>query len=88
MFSWMRKSGSKDTLKDRLELVLAYDRANLEPGRFEDLRRDLLEVVERYFPTGHGQIEIEQKGKMMVLMANIPVDPSRSERRVNEVPPT
>lgn len=49
MFSWMKGRRSKETLKDRLELVLAYDRAKIPPGKVEALRNDLLEVVRRYF---------------------------------------
>ena len=51
MFSWLKRGRSKETLKDRLELVLAYDRAKIPPGKVEALRNDLLEVVQRYFPS-------------------------------------
>ncbi|WP_026298623.1 cell division topological specificity factor MinE [Deinococcus aquatilis] len=74
MFSWMKRGRTKETLKDRLELVLAYDRAQIPPGKVDALRQDLLEVVKRYFPTGSSSIEIEQRGDMVVLMANIPID--------------
>ncbi|WP_221091419.1 cell division topological specificity factor MinE [Deinococcus aquaedulcis] len=76
MFSWMKRGRTKETLKDRLELVLAYDRAQIPPGKVDALRNDLLEVVKRYFPTGHSSVEIEQRGDMVVLMANIPLDES------------
>ena len=42
MFSWLNKRRSKETLKDRLELVLAYDRAQIPPGKVDALRNDLL----------------------------------------------
>ncbi len=74
MFSWLKRGRTKETLKDRLELVLAYDRAQIPPGKVEALRNDLLEVVRRYFPTGQSSIEIEQRGDMVVLLANIPID--------------
>jgi cell division topological specificity factor len=74
MFSWMNKRRSKETLKDRLELVLAYDRAQIPPGKVEALRNDLLEVVKRYFPAGNSSVEVEQRGDMVVLMANIAID--------------
>ena len=56
MFSWLKKGRSKETLKDRLELVLAYDRAQIPPGKVDALRNDLLEVVKRYFPTGNSSV--------------------------------
>jgi len=37
------------------------------------LRRDLMEVVQRYFPTTGSNVEIEQRGDTVVLVANIPL---------------
>jgi len=74
MFSWMNKRRSKDTLKDRLELVLAYDRAQIPPGKVDALRNDLLEVVKRYFPAGNSSVEIEQRGDQVVLSASISLE--------------
>ncbi len=73
----MKRGRSKETLKDRLELVLAYDRAQIPPGKVDALRQDLLEVVRRYVPTGNSSVEIEQRGDMVVLMANIQLDEDR-----------
>ena len=73
---WGRNKRSKETLKDRLELVLAYDRAQISPGKVDALRRDLMEVVERYFPSQGRQgpnVEVEQRGDTVVLVANIPL---------------
>lgn len=74
MFGWFRGRRSKETLKDRLELVLAYDRAKIAPGKVEALRNDLLEVVQRYFPSGNSKVEVEQDGDKVVLMASISID--------------
>lgn len=83
MFSWLNKRRSKDTLKDRLELVLAYDRAQIPPGKVDALRNDLLEVVKRYFPAGSSNVEVEQRGDQVVLMASIALDeqPENTGRR-------
>ncbi|MBI0446744.1 cell division topological specificity factor MinE [Deinococcus sp. DB0503] len=83
MFSWLKGRRSKDTLKDRLELVLAYDRAQIPPGKVDALRNDLLEVVKRYFPAGSSNVEIEQRGDQVVLMASIALDeqPENTGRR-------
>lgn len=76
MFGWFksREERSKEALRDRLELVLAYDRANVSPGKIDALRADLLEVVRKHFPAGESSIEVEQMGDKMVLSANIPLD--------------
>ncbi|MBB6099603.1 cell division topological specificity factor [Deinobacterium chartae] len=74
---WGNRKRSKDALKNRLELVLAYDRAQIPPGKVDALRRDLMEVVQRYFPTSPGRVapnvEVEQRGDTVVLVANIPL---------------
>lgn len=76
MFGWFksREERSKEALRDRLELVLAYDRANVSPGKIDALRADLLEVVRKHFPAGESSIEVEQMGDKMVLSANIPLE--------------
>jgi len=73
MFWWRRKK-SKQKAKERLQLVLAYDRAKLAPGKMEELKKDLLEVLSRYFPADAEQMEIEfeQRGERVVLVADIP----------------
>lgn len=74
MFWWRRKK-SKQKAKERLQLVLAYDRAKLAPGQVEALKKDLLVVLQKYFPTEDRdmEIEFEQRGERMVLIADIPV---------------
>ncbi len=71
---WFRKK-SKDTLKERLKLTLAYDRAQLPPGKVEQLKNDLIEVLQRHFPAEQKdlEVELEQRGEKMVLVANIPL---------------
>ncbi len=75
MFGLFKRKKSKDHLKQRLKLVLSYDRAKLSPGKMEQLKHDLLEVIARYFPL-HGQdtdVRLEQHGDRTVLIANLPV---------------
>lgn len=79
MFRLFGRKKSKDKLKERLNLVLSYDRANLSPGRMEDLKAELLEVISRYFPadTTDYDVKMEQHGDRMVMVADIPVAPGR-----------
>jgi len=71
---WWRER-SKEKAKERLKLVLAYDRAKLSPGMVENLKRDLLEVLRRYFPAQEEglSVALEERGERMVLMADIPL---------------
>lgn len=75
MFGIFQRQKSKDHLKERLKLVLSYDRAKLSPGRMEDLKAELLEVIGRYFPADDGEydVNLSQQGDRMVLTANLPM---------------
>jgi len=74
VFGFFRRRRSKDDLKQRLKLVLSYDRARLSPGKMEQLKRELLGVVEKYFPSDGDDLNVrfEQHGDRMVLIADLP----------------
>ncbi|MEX2534891.1 MAG: cell division topological specificity factor MinE [Trueperaceae bacterium] len=76
MFRLFGRRKSKDELKERLKLVLSYDRAKLSPGRMEELKNELLEVIRRYFPAGETDydVKVEQRGDRMVFVANLPLE--------------
>jgi len=72
MWPWQRKS--RDTVKDRLKVVLAYDRAHLSPGLVEQLKQDLLAVLKRYFPDEENlSIQVETIDDKMKLQADVPI---------------
>lgn len=72
MWPWQRKS--KDTLKERLKVVLAYDRAHLSPGMVEQLKQDLMTVLKRYFPDEENlEIHVETLDDKMKLQADVPI---------------
>jgi len=75
MFGLFRRKRSKDHLKERLKLVLSYDRAKLTPGKMEDLKAELLDVIGKYFPADESEydVKLEQHGDRMVMIANLPV---------------
>ncbi|MFO7545308.1 MAG: cell division topological specificity factor MinE [Trueperaceae bacterium] len=75
MFGLFGRRKSKDRLKERLKLVLSYDRAKLSPGSMEELKRELLTVIQKYFPAEENDydVKVEQQGERMVLTANLPV---------------
>ena len=74
MFGLFGRQKSKDKLKERLKLVLSYDRSGLAPGKMDELKNELLEVIGRYFPTDETtyDVSLEQQGDRMVLVANLP----------------
>jgi cell division topological specificity factor len=78
MFRFFNRNKSKDKVKERLKLVLSYDRARLSPGKMDALKNELLEVISRYFPADESNydVSLEQQGDRMVLVANLPAKTS------------
>jgi cell division topological specificity factor len=68
---------SKDALKERLKLVLAYDRAQLSPSLVDQLKKDLMDVLRRYFPDEENlAIHVETIEDTMKLHADVPISKS------------
>ncbi len=80
MFGLFRRRKSRDALKQRLKLVLSYDRAKLTPGKMEELKSELLSVIAKYFPSDAEDYDVrfEQQGDRMVLVANLPIKGERT----------
>ncbi len=71
-----RKKGSANTLRNRLQVMLAYDRAGLPPGKEQMLREELLAVLKKYFPNLENfnmDMHRDGEGEAMVLKADIPL---------------
>jgi cell division topological specificity factor len=74
---------SAATAKERLQLVLIHDRADLPPGVMEDLRDEIIEVISRHIEVDVQavNIQIAQDGRKQRLLADIPIKPKDSSRR-------
>ena len=76
IFGNRRKSNTASIAKERLQIIVAHERAkNMEgnPDFMKDLQRDILEVVRRYLPVESEQINIsmDREGDCDVLELNI-----------------
>ena len=74
MFGFFKRKKSKEAAKNRLKLILSYDRAGISPGMMENLKTDLLKVMQKYFPSNEDKFEVslEQQGNQVVFVANLP----------------
>ena len=47
-FEIFKKKKSKDVAKDRLMMMLAYERANTKIDNLDEMKKDLINVVKKY----------------------------------------
>jgi cell division topological specificity factor len=68
-------SKTKNVAKERLQLVLIHDRADIAPEVMEDLRKELIEVISHYMEidAGNIELELEKEDRSVALVASIPV---------------
>lgn len=80
-----KQPSSKDVAKERLRLVLIHDRgANINPKILEDLKNDIILVINKYLEVDEEALEIEltkapgenesdSTSVSQALVANIPI---------------
>ena len=66
---------TKDTARQRLQLVLMHDRLDLAPERMEAMKQEIWEAVSRYMVVEDDFLEFEVRrlDELMVLVSNIQV---------------
>ena len=77
---WFNRSSSKDVAKQRLKLVLIHDRNELSPTLVQAIRREIVEVLNKYVDIDMGALEVDltrvkdDDGSFAsALVANIPI---------------
>jgi cell division topological specificity factor len=78
-----RDKPSGTLARERLQLVLAHDRSDLNPELLEQMRREILEVVQKYVEIDleSGDVSLETGDRVTALVANLPI------RRTRLTPP-
>jgi len=77
-----RQAPSANTARQRLQLVLAHDRSDLNPELLEQMRREILEVVQKYveIDLDSGDVSLETEDRVTALVANLPIKRARVSR--------
>ncbi len=78
-----RRKSEKEVAAQRLRLVLAHDRANIEPGLLEVLKDEIIAVISKHLEIDPAQVSInfsedEQETR---LVADIPLKSASPRRR-------
>ena len=70
-----RQPASADTARQRLQLVLAHDRSDLNPELLDQMRKEILEVVSRYveIDLSETDVSLETEDRVTALVANLPI---------------
>jgi len=70
-----RQPASADAARQRLQLVLAHDRSDLNPELLDQMRREILEVVSRYveIDLSETDVSLETEDRVTALVANLPI---------------
>lgn len=73
--SWKGHEKSSRQAKNRLQLVIAHDRAEINPEIVNKMRQEILEVVSRYLDIDVSETEfsITSNDRITALTANLPI---------------
>lgn len=74
-----QEASSKDIAKERLQVVLVYDRARIEPGLLETLKDEIISGISKHIEVdkGHVKLSLAHDDGQSRLVADIPLKPLR-----------
>jgi len=83
------KKDSKETAKDRLQLVLMQDRANVSADFLELMKQEIIDVIKKYIDVDENEIDVRLTNKpngdgttgAPALFANIPIISIKEESK-------
>ena len=84
LFPWNNNTDSRNHAKSRLKLIIAHDRASINPDMMEAMRKEILEVVARYVEVDREEMQftLSNDQRMTSLTANLPI---RQIKRIGDL---
>jgi len=82
-----KNTKSKETAKERLQLVLTQDRANVSADYLDLMKQEIIEVIKKYINIDEKALEVELTKPtegVPSLIANIPILSVKSNRDINK----
>ncbi|MGA9348159.1 MAG: cell division topological specificity factor MinE [Anaerolineae bacterium] len=78
-----RKPSSRDVAKERLQLVLAYDRIKISPELLQILKNELITVISKHVEIDREGVDVtfSQGKRRSRLIADIPLLGTRGQRK-------
>lgn len=75
LFPWTSNNSSRDNAKRRLKLIIAHDRAMINPELMTSMREEILDVVARYVEIDKEEMEfsLSNDSRTTSLTANLPI---------------
>jgi cell division topological specificity factor len=75
LFPWNNNANSRNRAKSRLKLIIAHDRACINPDMMTAMREEILDVVARYVEVDREEMEftLSNDQRMTSLTANLPI---------------
>ena len=84
LFPWNNNTDSRNHAKSRLKLIIAHDRASINPDMMEAMREEILDVVARYVEVNREEMQfsLSNDQRMTSLTANLPI---RQIKRIGDL---